>query len=101
MLLAKWVRADDESIDVLNSRRVKGLSYQSSWIFSEVLLPRVTIWPATLRGDVTHPKATRTTQILLDLPSPSITYYELLPLLLGLRIQVELIRVIQNKDGIH
>jgi len=29
---AKWVRADDESIDVLESIRVKGLNSRASWI---------------------------------------------------------------------
>ena len=96
VLLAKWVRADDESIDVLESRGVKGLNSRTSWIFPKVLLPRVRCYRRA-RGEWKIFIAKSTVAIQSEILAKPIAHcYELLPLTLGLRRQVELIRVIQE-----
>ena len=96
VLPAKWVRAADESIDVLESRGVKGLNSRTSWIFPKVLLPRVR-WYRRARGECKISIAKTTVAISSEILAKFLAHcYELLPLALGLRIQVELIRVIQK-----
>ena len=96
VLPANWVRADDESIDVLESRGVKGLNSRASWIFPKVLLPRVRCYRRA-RGEWKIFIAKPTVAIQSEILAKPIAHcYELLPLALGLRRQVELIRVIQK-----
>ena len=80
VLPAKWVRADDESIDVLESRRVKGLNSRTSWIFPKVLLPRVR-WYLRARGEWKLFIAKTTVAIQSEILAKLIAHcYELLPL---------------------